>query len=345
MMRYLKLGLLFLVVAMLQGCFFYQTKPNEVGVRTRKIGIIGKKGVEEYAYAPGSTYFFLPVLNDWHTFNTNLQNMEMTITEARGDVLSQDDLKFKTIDGNDISLDIIISYRINPDKAPYILSHVAQDDVALRAKVVRVIARSRPRDIFGELETEEFYTAELRAQKAEKAKQILNEILNHYGVIVERVLTKDYRFNNAYQQAIEDKKIADQKTEQYKSATKATEEEYKRKLEEAKGEVNRMVAEVNGQYEKAKISADAYFEKQRKLSEAIYAEARAESEGIRKLNEALAERGGKVMVKLEMAKALKGKKIILIPSSTGDSVDLKTMDLNKLIETKGVQTLSEKKGK
>ena len=35
---------------------------------------------------------------------------------------------FKTIDGNDISLDVIIAYRIDANKAPYILQYVARDD-------------------------------------------------------------------------------------------------------------------------------------------------------------------------------------------------------------------------
>ena len=33
------------------------------------------------------------------------------------------------------------------------------------------------------------------------------------GVIIEKVLTKDYRFNTAYQKAIEDKKVEEQRGE------------------------------------------------------------------------------------------------------------------------------------
>ena len=62
-----------------------------------------------------------------------------------------------------------------------------------------------------------------------------------------------------------------------------------------------------------KISADAYLEQQRKISQAIYMEGKAEAEGIQKMNAALAEQGGKIMVKLEMAKALSGKPIYLLP--------------------------------
>ncbi|MDD3626747.1 MAG: SPFH domain-containing protein, partial [bacterium] len=211
----LLVSMVLLFAVILTGC--HTTGPTEIGVRTRKIGIFAKRGVEEKMYAPGSTFIFLPVINDWHTFDTKLYNMEMTYDPSKGDIKDRDDLLFKTIDGNDISLDVIISFRIDPQKGPYILQHVAKDDDDLRKFIVRTIARSKPRDIFGELKTEEFYVAEKRQQKSESAKDILNGILNPYGVIVERVLTKDYRFPPAYQAAIEERKVADQIAEKNKS--------------------------------------------------------------------------------------------------------------------------------
>jgi regulator of protease activity HflC (stomatin/prohibitin superfamily) len=135
------------------GCVPHTTDSTEVGVRTVKFAIWGVKGVEDRAYAPGSTYFFLPFINDWHTFDTKLQNLEMTYVQSRGDRRTRDDLLFKTIDGNDISLDVIIAYRIDPQQAPNILQFVANNNDLLREKIVRTIARSKPRDIFGELTT------------------------------------------------------------------------------------------------------------------------------------------------------------------------------------------------
>lgn len=341
--RVFKLFYLVILINLLTGCVFYNTQPNEVGVRTKKIGLFSKAGVDQTIYGPGSTFIFLPFITDWHTFNINLQNMEMSAQFSKGDVYGQDDLKFKTIDGNDIGLDLIISYRVIPEMAPYILENVAQNDKELRTKIVRVIARSLPRDIFGQLETEQFYNAELRAQKAESVKAVLNDILNSNGVIIEKVLTKDYRFNKEYQQAIEDKKIADQQTEKLKSEVKAKEAEYKRKLERARGEKFKSIAKADGEYNKAIISADAYFEQQVNIAKAIKEEGMAEAKGIEKLNKALAAQGGKVMVKLEMAKALKDKKIVLLPSGSGNSIDLKTMDLNKFLEVEGVRKQVEPK--
>ena len=59
------------------------------------------------------------------------------------------------------------------------------------------------------------------------------------------------------------------------------------------------------------------------------------------MKRALALQGGKVMVKLKMAEALQNKKIILLPAGANGQIDLKTMDMNKLIETKGLKTLSK----
>jgi len=328
-----------LALLTLGGCVPHTTGETEVGVRTIKLGIVGKKGVEPRVYQPGSTYFFLPFVNDWHTFDTKLQNLEMTIAHGRGDRHGRDDLVFKTIDGNDISLDVIIAYRLDPEKAVHIVQYVAREDRTLREKVVRTVARSKPRDIFGELKTEEFYVADKREAQSNKAKAALQDILGPMGIIVEKVLTKDYRFNDEYQKAIEDKKVADQRAEKNKAAQGAAREEYKRKLEEAKGEVNKMVADADGQYQRAKIEVDAYYEKQRMIAEAIKAEGIAEAKGIHEMNVALAGGGGEALVKLRIAEALQGKKLLLLPVSEG-GMNLKTTDVNRLIETVGVRTLS-----
>ena len=329
------------VAALLLGVFLFfphTAGPTEVGVRTVKWSVLGTKGVEDRAYEPGAVYFFPAVFNDWHTFDTKLINIEMTDDPHRGDKPFRDDLLFKTIDGNDISLDVIVSYRIDPQKAPYILQYVANSDFELKDKVVRTIARSRPRDIFGELKTEEFYVSDKRDEKAEHVKEALNQLLGPYGVIVERVSTKDYRFNPAYQKAIEDKKIAEQVAEQNKSATRAAQEEYLKKLEDAKGEVNKMVAEADGRFRQSQIEADAYYEKQQRIAAAIEAEGTAEAKGITEMNKALTGSGGETMVKLKLAEALEGKRIVLLPVS-GAGMDIKTTNVNQLLQTYGLKSL------
>lgn len=331
------LGLTTLLVA---GCMPYHTGSTEVGVRTIKWSPFNDKGIEQKVYNPGATYFFMPFLVDWHTFDTRLQNLEMTAVIGRGDRPGPDELLFKTIDGNDIGLDITISYRIIPEMAPLILQKAALNDEELKESIVRTITRSKPRDIFGELKTEDFYEAEKRTQKSEEVRANLNEILEPYGVIVERVSTRDYKFNEAYQQAIEDKKVADQEAEKLKSETRAREEEFRTLVEKAKAEVEKVKAEANGEYERAVIEADAYYEQQQQLAKAIEAEGRAEAEGIRKMNEALTGAGGEEIIKLEIADALMNKRIIMLPMG-GGGLDVRSTDINALLELYGVRSLAQ----
>ncbi len=167
-------------------------------------------------------------------------------------------------------------------------------------------------------------------------------MLGPLGVVIEKVLTKDYRFNKEYQKAIEDKKVADQQVQKNRSAQHAALEEYKRKLEEAKGEINKLIADADGTYRKAKIEADVYYEKQKLLAEAIKAEGVAEAKGILEMNKALAGAGGEAMVKLRIAEALQGKLIMLLPVSEG-GMNLKTTDINQLINTMGIKSMAGKK--
>ena len=339
MKKLLLTGLLMTLLIGLQGCIFYSTDETEVGVRTRKLSLFGEKGVDPKVYEPGSTFIFMPLINDWHTFDTKLQNLEFTQSREKGDRRTRDDLLFKTIDGNDISLDVIIVYRIDPAKAYLIVQNVARNNEELRDKIIRTITRSKPRDIFGELKTEEFYVAAQREGQAKKAKDVLQEMLEPMGIVIEKVLTKDYRFKPNYQKAIEDKKVADQKVERNKSAQHAATEEYKRKLEEVRGEVNKLIADVDGEYLMAKIQVDAYYEKQKLLANAIKAEGIAEAKGIQEMNQAMASVGGEALVKLEIAEALQGKKIYLLPVSEG-GMNLKTTDINALLNTMGMKSLA-----
>jgi len=318
--------------------FPHQTKSTEVGVRIIKWSAFAKSGVVQNVYAPGATYFFAPIINGWYVFDTKLQNMEMT-TSSQGSRFGKDDLVFKTIDGNDIALDVIIAYRLDPAKAPYVLQHIAQSNHELEEKVVRPITRNVTRELFGALKTEDFYVAYKRTEKAEAVKSMLNELLNPYGVIVESVLPKDYRFNPAYQKAIEEKKVADQMAERFKSEAKATIEEYLQRLQMALGEVNKMVADVDGEFMMAKIETDAYYEQQTMIAKAIEAEGIAESKGIQKMVEALNSSGGKTMIKLKLAEALAGKRIYLLPSGETGGIDLKTTNINDLLKIYGIKKL------
>lgn len=299
---------------------YHATDSTEVGVRTVKW--LGARGVEDKVYQPGAAYFFLPIFNDWDTFDTRLQVMEM-----RGD--SQ--LTIKTRDGNDLFVDMTFSYRIDPTKAPFIRQYVAANDAELREKVVATVTRSRTRDFLGALSTDDFTHTEARNTAVDGAKAGLQKILDEYGVILERVAVMDYRFDPDYLKVITEKKIAEARALEIRAQMEAQREANKRILNEAEGQVKAMLATMQGRYSNTVSAADAEYDQKQSLAEAILSEGTNQAQAIAKQREAMATAGSETQIQLAIATNLVGKRLIMIPS--GNSVNLQTLDLNKLIET------------
>jgi hypothetical protein len=78
------LMVMIIIILIIALCYPHSTKSTEVGVRVIKWSPIAKSGVIKQTYPPGATYFFPAVINDWYTFDTKLQNMEMTSVVTAG---------------------------------------------------------------------------------------------------------------------------------------------------------------------------------------------------------------------------------------------------------------------
>ncbi len=317
-------------LAVLSGCTFHSTDSNEVGVLTRKVAPFGKTGVQDEVFAPGATYTFVPFFTDWSVFKTNTQNLEMVADARRGDRNTRDDLEFKTHDGNDISVDVTVSWRIEPSKTPHLLQFVGASTEIVKEKLVRPLCRSLVRDVLNTMTSEEFYVSEKRFLKAEEARTRLAAVAGPEGVLIERVLLGEHRFAKKYEEVIHDKKLAEQTAERMVSEGKAAEQEALSKLATAKGQVEQKIAQARGQFERVRLETDAELYRAKSAAEAVRAEKAAHAQGIRKQNEAMGGAGGRTLVKLRIAEALEGKQLIFIPGG-GKGGALQTVNMNDLI--------------
>lgn len=310
------------------GCTTYSTDSTEVGVRTRKL--FGA-GIDQHVYEPGATYFFMPFLSDWATFDIKLQNLEMSSTPGRSDRAGDDGVEFKTTDGNDIRVNVTVAWRIDPNKASQLLSRVGRSTPDIKEKLVRPACRTYVRDMFNELHSEEFYNADQRTLKGSKAQDKLNQELGPEGIIIEQVIVGQYYLNPDYQKVIHDRKIAEQNAERLKSEAQAAEAEQSRNLERTKGDVQVQIAQAKGEAEQIRIAADRDYYKREREAKATLAEATARAKGIEKQNKAMAGAGGRTAVKLRIAEALTGKPILVVPAGAGAS--LQKLDINRIFES------------
>lgn len=306
------------------GCVAHSTGSNEVGVVANWF-----TGLSQELYAPGRTYFFVAFINDWYTYSTQTQTLAMTAAVAGGDRDVKDDLEFKTRDGNDVGVDVTVLYRLDPQKAPLVLAKVAKTDDAVKEKIVRPLARAVPRDCLNELTSEDIYT-DKKFKAADCAVAALNKAFEPYGLVCENVAFADHRFHPGYQKAIVDKKVFDQQVNTNKSAAESAQREWEANLEKTRGDVEQKIAGEKGKAEQMKLDADAYYFAKQKEAEAILAEKKANAQGLRKLNQAMAGSGGRTRVKLKIAAALQGKRIVVLPAGAG-TASLNKLDVNELL--------------
>ncbi len=316
---------LIVAVASLTGCTPHTTEATEVGV-------IFNKFTRKTALAdPGATYFFIPFLNEWRTFDISTQNLVMA-AQTGEESGPKDDLRFKTRDGNDIETDITVRWKIDPQKAAYVWEFVAPDSRAVRERLVRPMARSYVRDVLNELDSEQFYEPKLRFEAATKATALMAEKLEPYGVVIEQVIIGNFSFKSEYQNLINQKKESEKNAERLEAEIIATKEANKANLQKQVAQLTEKLTTAEGELERAKTAADAYLVRRQQEAKATLAEKTAAAEGIRQERAALNSSAGDAYVTLQLIEALKKKEIRQIPQLPGNVI----VDGNKLLQQLGV---------
>jgi len=326
----LKLGATCLALMFVASSCIVSTETSEVGVKYCKFWC----GDEKYELIPpGQTIFFMPVMNDWFTLNLEMQSFYMTMDENTGDRKRRDDLVFKTKEGNNIGQDVVVTWKLDHTKAVEIIENVGSDMTCIKEKYVRPIARSIVRDHFNRLRSNEFYESQRRFEEAQQATQVLKERFKEYGIIIDQVNPKDYRFEDErYQTAINDAKKAGQDLEKFRLEKKSQEEFWKKKLQEQIGQSNETIAEAEGRRASQHHQADAYYAEKEREATAILAEKTAKAKGIRKLRQAMVSRGGETAIMMEYMKHFNPDDITILPCESGSgNVTVNRLDLNKLI--------------
>ena len=320
--------LLFTGIALLGGCTPHTTDATEVGVKFNKV-----TRKTELAQ-PGATYFFMPVVNEWRTFDVSTQNLIMAARLNDGDQRQKDDLRFKTRDGNDIETDVTIRWRIDPAKAELIWQLVAPGTTDLNDRLVRPMARSYVRDVLNRLDSEEFYNPDLRFAAANDATKLMSDQLQPYGIIVEQVILGDFAFKDEYQKLINQRKEAEKQAEKLEAEILATQEKNAAELQQTVAGLTERLTEAEGKLEQAKKNADAYVVRRQQEAQATLAEKKAVAEGVRKERAALNSSAGDAYVSLQLIEALQKKEIRQIPSLPGGANVI--VDGNRLLEQLGV---------
>ena len=240
----------------------------------------------------------------------------------------------KTRDGGDVSIDLIIQYKL----ISKIASKVVQDTgfgEEFKEKWIWDYARTICRYEFGDLSISEFPDSVKREEKIRASTDELNSLLNPHGIFVTSLNFIDYRYYREYAEKIHERRLADKEVEeQVQRASAARKNQNRVVTEETKkldvaisrfwGTLHQMEIDAKAESDKirdagkaylikARLDADAEYDRLEKHAASILAVKKAEAEGIFALKKALEGAGGRNLVKMEYARRLRNAKVIGTP--------------------------------
>ncbi len=314
-------------IILLLGVFFVGAFLSGQGgiieVSDREVAVIVNylNGSQEVMAQPGYR-IFLPFAQQAFKFDRSTQEFVM---EGDRDIDANHvrKLTVRAKDGSNFWFERLeIQYLLLASKAGVVL-HDSGAGEDFKRNWVRTYARSVLRDEFGRYSAEEVADPSNYGVATQIAKERLNEMLQPHGVEIRQIITPKPKFEDRYEQAIEDRKVANQEVEKLKEKALQLERERERRLagierdkatefELLKGtlEAERIIAEKDAvrltkdsdAWRIAQVAAGkAAEQKLLEQSRGLVAKARKEAEGLLERVSALSG-GGSLLVREALAK-------------------------------------------
>lgn len=268
-------------------------KSNEVGVKIEKLG----RNIDQKPIMVGYEFYFKPA-TDVVIYKVGARSYpEDVMGNENGKEYTMD---LKTNDGQNMQLDLTIIYSLRPADVPSLHQEIGPnyEDQILLPQI-----RSEARLAIGKYSSEEIYQGKVRDDIQQGIKERLAIALKKYPAIeVQDALIRSFEFSPAFENAIEQKKLAAQKVEINKNEALAQKEESLRMQAEAEGRKMQLLQDAEGKTQAVRMAADADRYRLEQEAAGMLAKYKAEAEGRKLQAEALG--GGENVVALEFARAI-----------------------------------------
>lgn len=335
---FLMLGFICLMLLAIPYFMFLEyVEPNEFGIKEVKIGV--NRGIQKEV-CPAGLVFVMPYMQMIHRLPRNVQVFELTdvtgsdqntAARASESVFHDQPAKIQTSDGFYVDVDVTVLYRIVD---PYTVITVLGPGKQYHTQGVVPKAEPILKETLGELTTEEFYNSPMRVEKTEKARELLNKETMAKGIQIDQILVRYFRYSDAIQANIEQKKLQDQLvfTNQSKRRAATVEQDLNRVTTE--GDMKVEITHQEGDAYRVRKEAERDLYVRTKEAEGDLLVKLADARRTQLVNEAMQELGADRKVALQMAEVLKGLELIILP--TGGENSMNPLDLDRVLEMFGV---------
>jgi regulator of protease activity HflC (stomatin/prohibitin superfamily) len=295
--------------------------PAEFGIKVVRVPILSARGVHKEVYEPGF-HVVLKVLDveRMYLFPKDLQVIDLTGSreEAAREARVSKSAHIQTSDGFFVDVDVSILYNIVD---PYLV--FTRLGTGRLFETNGIIPKAEPvlKQALGELTTEEFYNSPLRSAKAQLATDLLNRDLAEYGLKVDQVLIRYFRYTEEIQRNIEEKKLKDQLVFKNQAEGRAATEgaKLKKMIQEGQASLDIKLQEGRAYITTKDAERDLYVRRKRAEADLLVKLADAKKTQLR--NDALQGAGSDRMVGLKMAEVYKGIEVLVLPSDGPNAVN------------------------
>ena len=326
-LRWTALGVIVAVVSVVMAnAFAVYVRPYEFAVRQVYFG--PGQGMQAQIYGPG-LHLVIPGYEQFHVFPRNLRILEFNDETALAseEASYAPSINIQTSEGYRVVVDVTIAYRILD---PYKVIMAVGPGNIYETSLVRTRADPVLRQKLGELDAQQFYEGSLRRQKAIEARDLLASELDEKGIQVWSVMIRHYRYDERYQEAIEQRKIQDQTVFKNRAEALAATEGAEKNRVGAEGQAIVDVEKMRGTSEVRKIEAEADLYARKRIAEGDLLVELAKAEAKRMEGDAMSAAGASNIVGLEMAAALENTKVIIVPTDGPNAVN--PLDLERLVK-------------
>ena len=198
-------------------------EPGRVGVQT----LFGK--VQDNVLESG-----LHVINplfDITNFDIQTQNYTMSAVHSEGQQQGDDAIRVLSSDGLEVTIDISVLYKVNPNKAPYIYQNIGEDYVD---KIVRPVTRTAIRDNAVSYQAVDLYSVK-RQEFQNRTTQTIEQSFAKRGLELQQVLVRNIALPASVKASIESKINAEQDAQKMQFVLQKERQEADRKRVEAQG--------------------------------------------------------------------------------------------------------------
>ena len=225
-----------------------------VVIDAREVGVVFNdfRGLRDTALTPGM-HIVTPFVDHVYRYTTVQQAYTMSSTTEEGEVLGDDSLWSRTVDGQKVSIDATVFVEVDPLKAPYV--HEKWQDRYLN-DFVRPAVRGVTRTAISKYRVEEVYSLK-RDELQLSIEEELGAMFGNEGLLLKGFVIRNVNFTEEYASSIEQKQIAEQEAERMKFVVDREEREADRKRAEAEGVKDAAIIQAEGEAEALRLISQA----------------------------------------------------------------------------------------